>query len=297
MYPLKMIEIVKMFYKNNTYSIRDVANIFKIGKSTIHRWISGVKIELKEKSKKENITCVIKNEIKNEIKTNPFLTIFELTKIINSKCKVNISKSGIYIHMKSLNLVFKKTKKMICKNEQEIKEKQKKFKKDIKKIKLKDIICLDETGIYSNIHNNYGWIEKGKQLTQYIKPNPIKYSALVAINNKGVMNKKIVKGNINGKIYYDYLKNDLLSNITGKYILCDNVSFHKSEKVVNLIKETKNYPLFIPPYSPDLNPIENVFSMFKSKLQKKEHINEEIISNTFEKINQKFGKIYKHSLR
>lgn len=82
------------------------------------------------------------------------------------------------------------------------------------------------------------------------------------------MNKKIVKGNINGKIYYDYLKNDLLLNTTGKYILCDNVSFHKSEKVVNLIKETKNYPLFIPTYSPDLNPIENVFSMLKVNYKK-----------------------------
>ena len=79
--------------------------------------------------------------------------------------------------------------------------------------------------------------------------------------------------------------------------MCDNVSFHKSEKVINLIKETKNHPLFIPPYSPDLNPIENVFSIFKSKLQKKEYINEEVISDTSEEINQKFGKIYEHSLR
>jgi len=295
MYPKQMINIIQLFYKNNDCSIREVSKIFSISKSTIGRWIHN--IEKIQSDKNSTIKSKIRSVIQEEIKNNPFITIQELTKMVNNKCKTNVSNTGIYVHMKHLNLVFKKVKKVICKNKEEIIKKQKKFKKDIKKIKMKDVICLDETGIYSNMCSNYGWVKKGEILTQHIKSNPIKFSALVAINNNGIINKKIVKGNINGKIYYDYLKNDLLLNITGKYILCDNVSFHKSEKVVNLIKETKNYPLFIPPYSPDLNPIENVFSMFKNKLQKKEYINEEIISGTFEEINQKFGKIYKHSLR
>ena len=44
----------------------------------------------------------------------------------------------------------------------------------------------------------------------------------------------------------------------------DNVSFHKSKKIKKLVEDSGNHLLFIPPYSPDFNPIEEVFSKLKS---------------------------------
>ena len=48
----------------------------------------------------------------------------------------------------------------------------------------------------------------------------------------------------------------------------DNASFHKSEDTRNIIKENGHQLLFLPPYSPDLNPIENYWAILKGKLKK-----------------------------
>lgn len=297
MYPKQMIGIVKLFYNNNNYSIREVSKIFKISKSTIHRWIIGTNNKLiSAKAKVDNNSKII-DIIKLEMNSNPNITINGLTNKINNIYKIKISKTGVYIFVKKEKFVFKKIKKVICKDKKDIQKQQKMFKKNIKKIKMTDIICIDETGICSNVCNNYGWSKKGKEVKCYIKPNPIKYSALVAIKNTGIICEKVIKGNINGEVYYNFLKDDLLKNIVGKYILCDNVSFHKSEKVKNLIKETKNFVLFIPPYSPELNPIENVFSIFKNKLKKRHIIDDQQIKDVLKEITQNYRKIYNHALR
>ena len=48
----------------------------------------------------------------------------------------------------------------------------------------------------------------------------------------------------------------------------DNVSFHKSKRIIELVKSTNNKLLFIPPYSPDFNPIEEVFSEMKAYIRR-----------------------------
>lgn len=74
MYPKEMQEIVKNFYNNNQYSIREVSTIFNISKSTIQRWIiNNVSIKIKT-NYKEQIDAIIKNIIDN----NPFVTIKQI---------------------------------------------------------------------------------------------------------------------------------------------------------------------------------------------------------------------------
>ena len=165
MYPKEMIQIVKKFHNTNNYTIREISKIFNISKSTIHRWVSSNELIIKKNDMYNDINKdKIIDEIKKEIQKNPFLIIEELTKIINKKYSTHISKSGIYVLMKQTNLVFKKVKKILCNNSEEIKKKQKIFKNNLKKIKMKDIICIDETGIHSNICYDYGWAIRGSQI-------------------------------------------------------------------------------------------------------------------------------------
>lgn len=48
----------------------------------------------------------------------------------------------------------------------------------------------------------------------------------------------------------------------------DNINFHKSKNIIEIIKKSNNEILFIPPYSPEFNPIEKVFSVFKAYINK-----------------------------
>ena len=52
----------------------------------------------------------------------------------------------------------------------------------------------------------------------------------------------------------------------------DNVNFHKSKNIIEIIEQSNNKVLFIPPYSPEFNPIEKLFSVFKNYINKKVNI-------------------------
>ena len=80
----------------------------------------------------------------------------------------------------------------------------------------------------------------------------------------------------------------------------DNVAFHKSHKIRDLIEGSGNHILFIPPYSPDFNPIEEVFSKLKSYIcnniapvKKNKDINR--LLKKFVKKNDSFEVYYKHA--
>jgi len=90
-----------------------------------------------------------------------------------------------------------------------------------------------------------------------------KKSLLMAISNNKIVNYLITEKNINSKIYLDFIKNSKMNN---KVIICDNVPFHKTKQVVKEI-EKNNKLIFIPPYSPEYNPIEMVFSQIKRNLR------------------------------
>lgn len=288
-----MINIVKNFYVNNNYSIRDISNIFKISKSTIHRWIN------KTNMTKNIVNCNIINEIINKlVKENPFITLKMMQTKIRETIHKNISISGVYIHVQKLKLTYKKVSNKMYSNMKNLCAITKYFKKRIKRIKLNDIICLDESYIQTNMSGNYGWGKKGTKIERYIKSNPKKISIMMAITNKKIISSKLYDVNINKTIFHNYLKDDLLPKIKNKYILMDNVSFHRSKEIINLIKESNNVPLFIPPYSPDFNPIEGIFHILKHKIrQKNELINKKTIEETIKDITHNFQKMYKHSFR
>lgn len=180
-----MTEIVKNFYNNNFYSVKQISKIFNINKSTIHRWIN-----LKKMHNENNTINTIETIIINEIENNKLLTIKELQNIIKEKYKKNISISGIYVHLKNNKYTYKKINKRNYNNLDNIKTKTKIFKKEIKKIKLKNIISIDETCIMSNIIKDKGWTRKGTKIYMNIKSNPKKYNILMAVTNKEIIKYK-----------------------------------------------------------------------------------------------------------
>jgi len=73
----------------------------------------------------------------------------------------------------------------------------------------------------------------------------------------------------NGEIFLEFVKNQLVPRLgNGKIVIMDNVSFHKIIGVKEAIEATGAQLFFLPPYSPDLSPIENMWSKIKAVLRK-----------------------------
>ena len=161
MYPKEMINIVRDFYNNNNYSIRDVKKIFKITKTFIHRWINNIYDVVKNKIVSNyDLICTTITDV---ILKNPFITLKSIQTEISKTINKNISISGIYVYLKKLNITYKKVSKQMYSNVKDLNKKIREFKKIIKKIKLKNVVCLDESYVQTNMSHEYGWSKTGKK--------------------------------------------------------------------------------------------------------------------------------------
>jgi transposase len=78
----------------------------------------------------------------------------------------------------------------------------------------------------------------------------------------------VIDGPINGEIFLDWVEKYLCKELRpNDIVILDNLSAHKVEAVVDAIKSAKSKVRYLPPYSPDLNPIEQLFSKIKSMVR------------------------------
>ena len=96
------------------------------------------------------------------------------------------------------------------------------------------------------------------------------------------------QGSTNTALFNQWLETQLLPCLTkGQTIIMDNASFHKDEKTKTLIEKAKCHLLYLPPYSPDLNPIEKKWVQLKAIIKnKKRHVDtiEELIDYACEAV-------------
>jgi transposase len=87
---------------------------------------------------------------------------------------------------------------------------------------------------------------------------------LAAIRASGWVAPLVVDGAINGKVFLAWVEQHLVKSLRpGDVVIMDNLSSHKVKGVANAIESVKAKVLYLPPYSPDFNPIELAFSKLK----------------------------------
>jgi transposase len=90
---------------------------------------------------------------------------------------------------------------------------------------------------------------------------------------------------MNGRIFETWIETQLAPTLSpGDVVILDNVAFHKSPRAEEVVKARGAWLLFLPAYSPDLNPIEMAFSKLKTLLRKH-------AARTFDAITQALGDI------
>jgi transposase len=116
----------------------------------------------------------------------------------------------------------------------------------------------------------YGWSERGKRLIDFVPHGHWKTTTfLAALRHDGLTAPMVVDGAINGELFLAYVKQILVPTLKeGDIVVMDNLSSHKVAGVRKAIASVGAKVLYLPPYSPDLNPIENAFAKLKTLLRK-----------------------------
>ena len=135
---------------------------------------------------------------------------------------------------------------------------------------LARLIFIDETSTNTKLTKRTGWSPKGQRFNSYAPFGSWKTQTFIAgLRSHGLTAPWIVNAPMNKRIFETWVETQLTPNLSkGDIVILDNVAFHKNERAKQLAKAKGAWLLFLPPYSPDLNPIEMAFSKLKALLRK-----------------------------
>jgi transposase len=137
------------------------------------------------------------------------------------------------------------------------------------RVDARRLIFIDETWAKTNMTRLRGRALRGQRLIDRSPHGHWKTSTLIAaLGIEGVRCSTLVDGAVNADVFEAFAEQVLVPALRpGDVVVLDNLSSHKRARTRELIEAAGAELVFLPPYSPDLNPIEMVFSKIKQRLR------------------------------
>jgi transposase len=134
------------------------------------------------------------------------------------------------------------------------------------------LVFVDEMGTNTSLSPTYAWAPKGRRAHCSVPRNRGKNTTLLSSMSLSGMGPSLaVDGPTDREVFEAYVERVLAPTLrAGQVLVMDNLSVHKGERVRELIEHRGCQLLYLPPYSPDLNPIEEAFGKIKGLLRKAE---------------------------
>jgi transposase len=134
------------------------------------------------------------------------------------------------------------------------------------------VVFVDEMGTNTSLSPVYGWSKKGERTQCSVPRNRGKNTTLLAsMSLEGMGSSLAVEGATTAAVFETYVERVLAPTLSeGQVVVMDNLSAHKGRRIRDLIEQRGCELLYLPSYSPDLNPIEEAFSKMKGLLRKAE---------------------------
>ena len=132
------------------------------------------------------------------------------------------------------------------------------------------LVFIDETWAKTNMTRTHGRCARGRRLVDKVPHGHWKtLTFLAALRCDAITAPFVLDGPINGEWFLAYVEQVLVPTLRpGDVVVMDNLGSHKGKAVRRAIRQAGAHLIFLPPYSPDLNPIEQVFAKLKHLLRK-----------------------------
>ena len=160
-------------------------------------------------------------------------------------------------------------------------EQRARFMADISAYDPASIIWIDESGCdRRNSMRKFAYTLRGiPPVDHRILARGTRYSAITAISVRGVQDVVLAEGSVNGEAFAKFVEDSLVPILQpfncsnpNSIVVMDNASIHHVDEVAELIIQTGALLYFLPPYSPDLNPVEQVFSKVKAIMKENDQL-------------------------
>ena len=253
----------------------DIAARFCVSTRTVQRYVQRLAVTgTVAPSLKRNgpigILTPYNDSLMSSILNKPTTYLHELQQYLEDAHGVITSLPTISRHLKKMGITRKKVKGLA---EQQTESVRLSFMAEMSVFEPSMLIWLDETGCDKrNAARQYGYCLRGLTPRTYtFKSGGRRYTQIMAMSTCGIEDVYVTEGNMDGDRFLKYVQRSLLPLLMPfdgtnpkSVVVMDNASIHHVEEVVDTIQSVGALVRFLPPYSPDLNPCEEVFAEVKA---------------------------------
>ena len=127
------------------------------------------------------------------------------------------------------------------------------------------MVYVDESGFEEHTHRPYAWSIRGKKsYGERCGSRGVRTNLIAAKRQKELLAPILYETSTTAEWFNEWLGNHLIKELSPQStIIMDNARFHKKEKIRDIVEKEGHTVLFLPPYSPDFNPIEQDFAILK----------------------------------
>ena len=183
---------------------------------------------------------------------------------------VPASYGAVWRLLKAEGITVKKSLVAAEQDRPDVARRRARWKKYQERLDPRRLVFIDETWAKTNMTRQRGRCRRGKRLVAKVPQGRWRtLTFLAALRYNRIDAPCVIDGPINGLSFLAYVEQVLLPTLSvGDIVIMDNLGSHKRPVIRRLIRAAGAKLFFLPPYSPDLNPIEQVFAKLKTLLRK-----------------------------
>jgi len=277
----KIQVLIHYFKLTEKTSVAKFCRQYNISPNTFSHWLvkyeeKTITVDLRIHNHRPSfITDIFKQRIDETMAINGLKSISRIRANLIEEFPYSLSTYYKIVHFmdytyKRVSTYTLPTKKNIALVLEQIADKQ----RELSAIGIENVVSIDEVPFYEEMFPLYGWSKRGKKCIH--RKNAMRskhHSVLCAVSSSGQFEYRIVDSvrvypNGNRDTFKAFIEEVVIPKFKDKsHLLMDNARIHHCIKTVDYIKEKGYTPIYTVPYTPELNPIENCFSVIKKSVR------------------------------
>ena len=219
----------------------------------------------RKRGRQSKVTVAVLEYLGSLVAAQPDLTLEKLQASLERDRKIHLSIGRLWLVLKQMGLRSKKSLHAAEQDTAKVRAQRERWQQETRQINPARLVFLDESGVTTEMTRRYGrarlheGVPAGHWRTMTV---------LGAIGVSGWVGIMTIEAATDGDVFLAYLDHVLCPQLRpGQIVVMDNLGAHKVDGVAQRIRQTGPTLLYLPPYSPDFNPIEKCWAQIKQRLR------------------------------